>query len=203
MDVSIHPSRDGQEVRHGVIKSRPFQKLKGFSLIELLVTITLIAIAISIGVPGYQSLISSNRLTASINQLRGALALTRSEAVHRNQHVAICHSLDGSQCSRRGNWSDGWIIFVDKNRDKFIDETDEIINIYQTINKSVSINYRAFGSRHYVVYRPSGFTLTNGTFTVCSPKNTTLKKALILTKSGRVRLSKVQDDGKELECEDD
>jgi type IV fimbrial biogenesis protein FimT len=203
MDVSIHAPHGEQEFRHGLIKTLPFQRLKGFTLIELLLTITLIAITLSIGVPGYQSLVASNRLTASINQLRGALALTRSEAVHRNRHVAICHSLDGVQCSRRGNWSNGWIIFVDKNRDKFIDESDEIIQLYHTINTSVSINYRAFGSRHYVVYRPSGFTLTNGTFTVCSPKNTTLKKALILTKSGRVRLSKVQDDGKELVCSDD
>jgi len=200
MDVSTHTSHGGQEVRHGVINTLSFKKITGFSLIELLVTTVLIAISISIGVPSYQSLASSNRLSASINQLRGALALTRSEAVRRNQHVAICHSLDGAQCSRRGNWSDGWIIFVDKNRDKYINGSDAIIQLYHPINKSISINYAAFGSKHYVVYRPSGFTLTNGTFTVCTPNITALKKALILTKSGRVRLSKVQDDGQELEC---
>jgi len=201
MDVTNYSFRGGLEARPGNIKSISYFQTRGLTLIELMIALTIISIMVGIGIPGYQSVVNSNRLTTSINQLRGALALTRSEAVHRNQHVAICHSSDGIQCSRRGNWSDGWIIFIDKDRNRFIDETEEIIHVYQTLNKSISINYRAFGSKHYVAYRPSGFTLTNGTFTVCSPLNESLKKALILTKSGRVRLSKFQDDGKELVCE--
>ena len=200
MDVSIDTSRGGQEAHRGIFKTTPFQQSRGMTLIELMIVLTVIAIMTGIGIPGYQSLTASNRMSASVNQLRGALALTRSEAAYRNQHVAICHSPDGLQCSRRGNWSDGWIIFTDKNRNRLIDDSDEILHVYQTVNKSIAITYGAFGTKHYLVYRPSGFTRTNGTFTVCSPLHAHLKRALILTKSGRVRLSKVRADGTELVC---
>ena len=130
MEVSITTSRGVQEPCHGIFKTTAFQQSRGMTLIELMIALTVIAIMTGIGIPGYQSLTASNRMSASVNQLRGALALTRSEAAYRNQHVAICHSPDGLQCSRRGNWSDGWIIFTDKNRNRLIDDSDGILHVY-------------------------------------------------------------------------
>ena len=82
----------------------------GFTLIELMITIFILAILVSIAVPAMTSFMNSNRLTAHTSELKQAIQYARSEAVSRNQDVSICASSDGATCTGDGDWTQGWIV---------------------------------------------------------------------------------------------
>jgi type IV fimbrial biogenesis protein FimT len=83
----------------------------GFTLIELMVTMAVLAIVIGIAVPSFNNLIQNNRSVALGEELVTALNFARSEAVKRGGRVSLCASADGIACSN--NWTDGWMVFVD------------------------------------------------------------------------------------------
>lgn len=84
----------------------------GFSLIELMVTIVVLAIVLAMAVPAFAALINSNRLVAQANELVASLQLARSEAVRRNAKVVLCPSSDGSSCAGTDAAWSGWIVRV-------------------------------------------------------------------------------------------
>lgn len=83
----------------------------GFTLIELLVTLVVLAILLAIGVPSYQSITTSMRMSGEIDSLMSDLKFARSEAVKRGLSVSACPTA-GIPCSATGaNWSAGWVIY--------------------------------------------------------------------------------------------
>ena len=174
--------------------------VSGFTLLEIMFTLATGVIMLGIGVPIMGGLIDSNRVTGQINALRGALALTRSEAIKRNQHVVLCKSSDSQHCTTQGAWDQGWIVFVDANEDKKRDSTESLLLVQGKLPNRHSLEYRGFGSHNYVIYHPTGFTQMNGTFILCAPNSPERSKALILIKTGRVCLSTTRADGSPLDC---
>lgn len=87
------------------------ERCRGVTLVELLVTIAILAILVAIGFPSFQSSMRSNRLAAANNELMASLSLARSEAVRSTRGGGICGSTDGETCS--GRWVDGWIVWQD------------------------------------------------------------------------------------------
>lgn len=83
----------------------------GFSLIELMMTIAILAILLTLAAPSFQRLIATNRMAGSANELLGSMQLGRNEALKRRIPVSLCPSTDGVACG--GNWADGWIVTVD------------------------------------------------------------------------------------------
>jgi type IV fimbrial biogenesis protein FimT len=199
MDVTSFSSRGRHEVCHGKFLLPGFGHCAGFTLLELLSTITIILIIFGIGIPVLKATLTTNRLATSINALAGTLAYTRSEAIRRNQHVVVCKSNASTVCTREGDWRQGWLVYVDMNQNRSLDEQETILGSH-SLTEKIHVDYRAFGSRHYLVYRPSGTTRTNGTFTFCDPAYPETARALIITKTGRARLSNVQADGSALDC---
>jgi len=172
----------------------------GITLMEMLVTLAVSGILFGLAIPVTGNLISENRVSGQVNNLRGALALTRSEAVTRQQDVVICKSADQSSCTQSGEWEQGYIVFVDENRDRERNNNEKILHTHEQLPDNILLNYRAFGSRHYLVYESSGLTMTNGTFTICNQTVPERSRALIVTKTGRVRLSESRADGSALDC---
>lgn len=173
----------------------------GFSLLELIVVLAMASILFGIGAPSLGPFLSSERGITRMNSLAGSLALTRSEAIKRNQHVVLCKSPDGEYCHRKGaSWHDGWIVFVDRDHDRRRQNDEPILQHHGAGSTGQTLTYAAFGSRHYITYRPSGMTRTNGTFTLCDPHYPDNARALILMKTGRVRSSRVKANGEPLEC---
>lgn len=79
-------------------------KCHGFSLLELMTTVAVLAILVAIAVPSFTTLINSNRLTSQANELVVAFQYARSEAARLNSRVTLCPSSDGESCSG-GDWS--------------------------------------------------------------------------------------------------
>lgn len=76
----------------------------GFTLLELMVTVAVLAIVLAIAVPSFQGITNRNRLTAITNEVVAAAQLTRMEAIRRNQRVVMCPTTDGSACNG-GDWT--------------------------------------------------------------------------------------------------
>jgi type IV fimbrial biogenesis protein FimT len=91
-------------------------RARGFTLIEMLVTIAAAAILIGLAVPSFLNTIQDAKMTSAANDLLVSMQLARSEAIKRHAPVTICHSADPNakppECGGDG-WDDGWIIFVD------------------------------------------------------------------------------------------
>ena len=90
---------------------------QGVNLIELVVAMSIAALSLTVGVPAFVDLrVSSDRSSALI-ELVAAAKLARSEAALRGQAVSVCASVNGTTCSNSNNWSTGWIVFRDPDRD--------------------------------------------------------------------------------------
>ncbi|NRH42953.1 GspH/FimT family pseudopilin [Pseudomonas sp. MS15a(2019)] len=83
----------------------------GFTLIELMVAIAILAIVIAIAAPSFNRTVQSNRAAVMSNELVGALQTTRSEALKRRTNVTLCRrNADGSACEAGTDWSAGWLL---------------------------------------------------------------------------------------------
>ena len=87
----------------------------GFTLVELLVSMAVMAILLTLAVPAFSEAMVSSRLTSVANSFLSHLYLARSEAIKRNGRAVLCKSADGLACSGSGGWHQGWILFHDAN----------------------------------------------------------------------------------------
>lgn len=85
----------------------------GFTLIELMVTLAVTAIVLSIAIPSFNSMVLDNRSLALGGELASAINFARAEAVKRSSKVSICPSLNGEVCLGADDWAKGWIVFTD------------------------------------------------------------------------------------------
>ena len=97
----------------------PFAVLRaaaGFTLIELMVTIAILAALLTIGANFFKDAVMNARMIGQANDLMADLNVARSEAVRRNLNAYLCASTNGTTCGGT-NWSTGWIVYVDINSD--------------------------------------------------------------------------------------
>jgi prepilin-type N-terminal cleavage/methylation domain-containing protein len=89
----------------------------GFTLIEVLTIMLVVAVLASVGLPGMTRMLEGNRLSANTNRLVSSLYAARSEAVKRNTDVVICtRNNAGDGCDAGEYWNNGWIVFVDDDK---------------------------------------------------------------------------------------
>ena len=86
---------------------------KAFTLVELLVTLSVVAILIAIAAPSFTTQMLNNRSIALGEDFSNAINMARVEAVKRSGRVSICASIDGQVCAGAGAWANGFIVFVD------------------------------------------------------------------------------------------
>jgi type IV fimbrial biogenesis protein FimT len=96
-------------------------KHEGFTLIELMITVALVAILLALSAPYFRETITSNKIGAEANNLKASLNLARSTAARLNQPVTVCKSADGDGCTTDDYWEQGWITFNDLNMDGAVD----------------------------------------------------------------------------------
>lgn len=89
-------------------------KARGFTLVELMVTIAVLVILLSIAVPSFKNVLLNNRVTVTAHSLHSAVVFARSEAVKLRKAVTLCSAkADKSDCDSSADWTNGWLVKKD------------------------------------------------------------------------------------------
>ena len=171
----------------------------GFSLYELLVTLALAALLVSIGLPSFSSLLARSRQAVEINALFHAFHLARKQSIMRRKVVSLCPSRDGESCLAGKDWSSGWIMFENTDRDSppHVDPGEIIVRTHD-----VADSVRIFANRQGFTLRGTVKRATNGTFVICDTQNRAAAKGLIVSYTGRPRVAYARPDGSPYTCAD-
>jgi type IV fimbrial biogenesis protein FimT len=133
-------------------------KQHGFTVYELLITMLLIGIILSIGVPSMSGFMQNSRITGTANDLHSSFNLARSEAARSKSNITICasaNSMDAAAACGGATFDDGWIIFVDLNGDLARGGFGEnVLRAHPAIPDGIDIATNA--GADYFGYAPSG-----------------------------------------------
>lgn len=173
----------------------------GFTLIELMLTIAVAAVIAAVAIPNMRDFIRNNRLAAGSNDLLRSLQMARSEAIKRQQVIAVCASsapdLEDPSCSD-GKLT-GWFVFVDANNNWQRDTGEEILD-RASVDEGVSVSNDATGK---VSFAPTGFANSTpgqaqvSRVVLCDIRgnqqigNNSVARVLIVEPTGRARVSKL------------
>ncbi len=174
-----------------------FQLHNGVTLLDLLVGITVASVLLAVAIPSFQTLVLDARRTTRVNEFVAAVHLAKSEAHKRHANVVICKAPNAQNCDSGGTWGDGWLVFVNTDRDRppRVDEGERVLRRNGAIRQgSVTANRAAF------VFRSYGVSSTNGTLTFCDKRGSTAARAVIVSSTGRPRASSRTAGGGNLEC---
>lgn len=183
--------------------------MTGLSLLELLISMGILSVLISISIPDFSELTESISGDVTLRKLASAVQLSKSAAISNNATVTLCRSADGFACG--GLWQEGVIIFTDRNRDRVINEDDRLIRHITFPNGNGHISFRAFQNKQALQLTSLGTTAyQNGNFTYCPfSGNHLFARQLIMNRTARLRFAQdkngdgVREDsrGRPLQCD--
>lgn len=174
---------------------------RGVTLIELMITVAILAIVTMIAAPALQTTLSTRAVSSSSEDLSSAMRLARSEAMKRGLPVAVCAVSDpndsAASCLTDGDWSTGWVVFLDRDASGSIGAADSIVKVYSPERGVASITATAASGNPVAVFLPNGL-LSGGALAFSmlprldedSSAYTPAKRTVCMVTSGRVRVMK-------------
>lgn len=174
-------------------------KTGGYTLIELLLTTLMIAVLLTLAIPSFSAMLARHRQHAEINALFHAFHHARKESIMRRRVVSLCPSDDGLNCGESADWSSGWLMFENKDRDSPPRmDPGEILLLSHRVDPTLAIaaNRRGF------TLRATFLRATNGTLIVCDRARRVLPKALVVSYTGRPRVASEDRRGNAYDCAD-
>ncbi len=159
---------------------------QGFTLYELVVTMGLVALLFALGVPSFAASLARQRQRVEIDALFHAIHLARKESIMRRKVVSLCPSLNGETCSPGRDWSQGWLMFENKDRDSppQVDAGEPVL-----LEHRVGEQVQVFANRRGFTLRATFLRATNGTFVFCDPEGRISPRALVVSYTGRPRVA--------------
>ena len=152
------------------MRSHTPTRITGFTLLEMLITLSILGILAFMAVPSLMDTFNRLAVNTAARRINTALSLARSEAVKRGRNVSVCPSSSGTDCAA-GSWAAGWIVFVDANGDAdgatgSVDSGDEVLRVFDAL---ADIDVAVSPSTNLLSYSNKGYgTLTAvTTFTLC------------------------------------
>ncbi len=161
-----------------------FSRLRGVTLIEVMVAIAIVAIIGAIGVPSFRQAMQAQQTESQREALLNSITTARQTAQQRSLPVLLCPSSTVSRCSAASaDWSKGWLAYLDANRNNKFDTGEEIISAHQ-YEGAVTVVSNVLN----LVFRANGIA-TVATIKVCSQNESSINKAIDINPLGAVTLS--------------
>jgi len=157
-----------------------------------MITMALMSIVLSLGVPELHGLIADSRMVTGVNDLVRDANAARSEAVKRGGRVTLCTSNDAATCGALGDWASGWIAFVDTNGNATMDAGEKILRVHGAAGGTMQMVGTA-GIADYVSFSDTGEPRTpagavqSGSVKVCDDRTGNVGKSIALLASGSMR----------------
>ena len=171
---------------------------KGFTLLELIIIIAILAITVAIAAPGLSTMIANNRISSSASDFASALQLAKAEAVARLNPVIVCKKNAASNgCIADGDWSQGWIVFSDDNGNGGVNAPDEaVLLIHEALHERISFGGNTDEVDTSITFRPSGTSsvTTTSTLIICNDNLfDSSSRGIMVTITGRGSVMKASD----------
>ncbi len=164
---------------------------KGFTLIELMVTLLVLGIVLAAALPSFREAIQNNRVTTQANELSMAFMLARSEAVKLTVPTAICGSSDGETCGAAATWANGFIVFVDQNRDGVrANPAEAVIRAFQSADGGIAFTGPPTFVRYLATGAVDSAAAINFNLSIPSCRGTQSRNFSI-ARTGRVQITRV------------
>lgn len=179
---------------------------KGLTLVELMVTLAVLAILMALAIPELSPFIARRRAESQADALASSMRFARMEAIKRGQRIAVCpiqdaHAQSLSCSGSTANWTNGWVIFVDDDADSNISDQEPVLKVQQAFPSGSSITSN--GNSKAIVFKPNGLlTLGDaGTIQITPRPNDSgenqaqTNRCVALSMTGRVSFKKPNANG--------
>jgi len=165
---------------------------EGLTALELIVTMAIIAILLTAGVPAFKNYGWNLRMKTAMEMLQTDLNLARGRAISHNIQTVICPAIDRNDCSGQSAWQDGWIVFTDLNADRHKQDGEPLLKQAGAV---ALLNISSSDSRSYLRFYPNGSAPgSNASILFCDSRGATRAGTITVSNSGRIR---VQTNGSE------
>ena len=163
------------------------RKQTGFTLLELMITVVILVILVSIGVPSYQSAVRNNCAVSGGNSMLSLLVLAKSEAQRRGRSITVCPSNSaGDGCAASAtDWSVGLVAYVDVDKDHSFDSGEELIRSITPLSTCSAITTN-LGS--YLSFDSLAKPGNQGNFTITPNGQSQIKRKLVVSQPSKLRI---------------
>lgn len=166
---------------------------RAFTLLELLVTLAIVATLLAAGLPSFQTYLQNQRLSQASYRLHSDLRFARQSAVERSHRVVICPGKPDQGCADSPHWEDGWIIFADPNGDRQRQNDEPLLRESPLIQ---GLSARTSQARRRLSFFPDGSAPgSNATLRLCDSRGPSHGRQLRINLSGRISSTRSTDRG--------
>jgi len=167
---------------------------QGFTLLELMITVAIAAILLAVAIPSFQNTMARAQLTTKTNDFLAGLASAHNEAIKNNTRAVMCASTNGAACNGTA-WTNGWLVFVDTDRDGVLDAGETITNVRPAVNGLTIVGNATVNDT--ITFSSDGLLFgLPGTVQVCNlgnalpnvPPNLEKARDIVINAVGRTRI---------------
>jgi len=159
---------------------------QGFSALELMVSMAIVAILLAASVPAFKNYSWNLRINTAMDSLQTDLVLARRSAITLNTQTVACPAPGADSCSGGSDWQNGWIVFTDLNGDRQRQTGEPLLKQSGAVE---FVQISSSRSRSYLRFLPNGSAPgSNVSIRFCDQRGARYAGKVSVSNSGRIRL---------------